>query len=1077
MTSPPARRATHSTIHIPDPGPQPIQGRSRRKAPDAAARRRRFWLGYRNGVGGSAGEEGAMIVDDEEDVEGDERREFSPQRSRSHSPTRDAPNHAAPPPPIIVPRKLAPSAARRDRRGPPQYREPPPEIVESDNSDPDDDYETTQKAKEREFERNKRFHPSATRTEDEDEEDEEDFLEQVRQGEIQSEDETGRARKRRNRAGKRVSEAKGKARWRPGTQTRTTRDETRRSGPFSKELKKEADELGAEFKKNVPRCAEVWERPAGRSPIPWLAHQGASREERMEFVSVWKSAPDGRNDMMPDDRVERQGGRDYKQALRDSGIEPDDKPDTAHILEALPYLRQWADNSRTAVLDYRIESGAFAGDVNKVVAMLTKLCTLAYDELGLHAFGHVIDVADGQSRAFNRLDQRKTLREYEHKIGVIETQLKKVSTSGDATSDASPSEWVSEGWNRDKGRAYIKDRLVLIRIYLELTTISVTIEIARGDLKAEDEAARKYQIWVLPKQGFQQTAFSTSDLKEIIPPLEKAQGNPKYADDSRVKVEKCLRVVEWTEDERDLPQAEQGDVPLVVSVKGNVLVKVASSKKFVAKTGTIVRRTKPRPRASTQERPRKRARDEEPLPTSPEPAGSSSPGAPPAKRISFRAQGRFSGGPAKPGASRHAAAPARQLHQGYPENAEAGPSRRPQLIITTTIAPDLPTAAGVRRTSLRRSVRRGYGYGYGDDTRAGAGQKRRLKALAEGYLAEGRVLGCLQVGSEKSAWMSGWVRDCPDDQRSKADKHTEIDDGGVFSRLTSGRFEPEVQYEVPYLVHFQVNYQVDARNKSCGGKGPEDNRIGYVPRTNGRGGSTICGNRRLEDNRIGDWLDDAGGLRQTGTMPRTPRTPSTSSPLKPSGREGQPSITLYHKLFHIACYQADDHAHWLMLTDLELTRGFRLAERGGPTEPELCTHCHCVVPLHGFARYCREKDGMILPASSLCKACHLWAAENINNECIIAPQCICPGESNTPDCPFHSVAPAAKQLVPPGVPWSLPVVYRFNRIGGVWGEPGSTFNELAAAISAWRERRAGITIATSRREVGPIPLSSRACSP
>jgi hypothetical protein len=50
-----------------------------------------------------------------------------------------------------------------------------------------------------------------------------------------------------------------------------------------------------------------------------------------------------------------------------------------------------------------------------------------------------------------------------------------------------------------------------------------------------------------PKQGFQQTAFSTSDLKEIIPPLEKAQGNPKYADDSRVKVEKCLRVVEWTE--------------------------------------------------------------------------------------------------------------------------------------------------------------------------------------------------------------------------------------------------------------------------------------------------------------------------------------------------------------------------------------------------------------------------------------------------------------------------------------------------------------------------------------------------
>jgi hypothetical protein len=77
-------------------------------------------------------------------------------------------------------------------------------------------------------------------------------------------------------------------------------------------------------------------------------------------------------------------------------------------------------------------------------------------------------------------------------------------------------------------------------------------------------------------------------------------------------------------------------------------------------------------------------------------------------------------------------------------------------------------------------------------------KKRRLKALAESYLGEGKVLGCLQVGSEKSAWMSGWVMDCPDDQRSKADKHTEINDGGVFSRLTSGRFEPEGKEQRKY---------------------------------------------------------------------------------------------------------------------------------------------------------------------------------------------------------------------------------------------------------------------------------------
>jgi hypothetical protein len=46
--------------------------------------------------------------------------------------------------------------------------------------------------------------------------------------------------------------------------------------------------------------------------------------------------------------------------------------------------------------------------------------------------------------------------------------------------------------------------------------------------------------------------------------------------------------------------------------------------------------------------------------------------------------------------------------------------------------------------------------------------------------------------------MSGWVRDCPDDQRSKADKHTEIDNGGEHRRLTSGRFEPEGKEQRKY---------------------------------------------------------------------------------------------------------------------------------------------------------------------------------------------------------------------------------------------------------------------------------------
>jgi hypothetical protein len=279
--------------------------------------------------GGSAGEEGAIIVDNEEDIEGDERREFSPQQSRSHSPTRGHPQSRSPTPTHHRTAQTSPKRGRgRDRRGPPQYREPPPEIVESDNSDPDDDYETTQKAKEHEFERNKRFHPSATRTEDEDEEDEEDFLEQVRQGEIQSEDETRARKKAKKQGGKKGVRSKGKSKVAPGD---SDVDETRRSGPFSKELKKEADELGAEFKKNVAALAQKYRKD------PQAVHRylgsltKAHREKNAwNLYQSWKSAPDGGNDVMPDDSklckslphlhdliafasgtpgVERQGGR------------------------------------------------------------------------------------------------------------------------------------------------------------------------------------------------------------------------------------------------------------------------------------------------------------------------------------------------------------------------------------------------------------------------------------------------------------------------------------------------------------------------------------------------------------------------------------------------------------------------------------------------------------------------------------------------------------------------------------------------------------------------------------------------
>ncbi|KAJ7909806.1 hypothetical protein B0H13DRAFT_1877308, partial [Mycena leptocephala] len=341
------------------PGPQPIQGRSCRKAPDAAAavpvapaprspsldpsparptpipehdRRAQPDTNEGNGSGsdiaiedgGSAGEEGAMILDDEEEVKGDERREISPQRSRSHSPTRGRPQSRSRSPTPTHHRTAQTSPKRghaRERRGPPQYREPPPEI----------------KAKEQEFERSRRFHPSATRTEDE-----EDFLKQVWQGEVHRRMRRRGAGKRRNRAGNRAGKGWQKQRERQDgargsdVDDADDADKTHRSGPFSKELKKEADELGAEFKKNIAALAQKY----GKDPQAVHRYLGSLTKAHREknawnLYQSWKSAPDGGNDVMPDDMEPQEWSAkvaaDYKQALRDSGIEPDDKPDTAHI--------------------------------------------------------------------------------------------------------------------------------------------------------------------------------------------------------------------------------------------------------------------------------------------------------------------------------------------------------------------------------------------------------------------------------------------------------------------------------------------------------------------------------------------------------------------------------------------------------------------------------------------------------------------------------------------------------------------------------------------------------------------------
>lgn len=103
-----------------------------------------------------------------------------------------------------------------------------------------------------------------------------------------------------------------------------------------------------------------------------------------------------------------------------------------------------------------------------------------------------------------------------------------------------------------------------------------------------------------PGKNFSQNGFTRTQLRQdILPAMEKALGNPEYANDDKVS-DKWLRVVGWTEgtwwtpltrpllnsclEEQELSPDEQGDIPLVVTVTGKVLLKLLDSAKFIKQT-------------------------------------------------------------------------------------------------------------------------------------------------------------------------------------------------------------------------------------------------------------------------------------------------------------------------------------------------------------------------------------------------------------------------------------------------------------------------------------------------------------
>ncbi|KAJ7111121.1 hypothetical protein C8R46DRAFT_1052148 [Mycena filopes] len=592
-----------------------------------------------------------------------------PNNDRSPSPELDKP-------PTAVKNKT--KTKSRSRAATTVYKDdvPPPE--ESADSEADDDFAETRRKKDRDFERRRKNHPSLTRTESDDEQETQDFEREV--GADGEDDAANRPRPRTR------GRSKGKGKAKQSTPPADDEDnddpdddagaDTHRAGPLSNEAKEQAQKLLTDYNDALAALARahgkdvnVLQRYLGmsskqlRKKVPWNGFQG------------FLTAPDGR-DMHKPEEMDPSAWTTYtadlwKKELRSVGLDPAAKPDAATIFAAMPWLKTWMDKNRAEVVDFRVEVGAFPADVNKFATSLSKLCAQGYEQLGGHAFGQIIDTGNGNnaffggSEAVSRLRQqdatysKKVLKEYEHKLGLIASRIQREAAGDDVVDDDTPlTRWVSdkERWDRDHGRGFVKDRLIAGQ---------VAIEQARGTYNPDDDypmhwswadhAFERHMAIVnwpdsmarrFPGNGFTQTSLSNSDLQLIVPGLERAMGNVKWANKAVAAPSKTVSVVEWSQDDKDRDVADQGEVPLVTTVTGIVLLKVSDSKKFIKQTGgKVTKKRRERARSPSNDgdddtavpppKPKKSVKSKSshsrPPPPSPPPSPSPPPPPPPAR--------------------------------------------------------------------------------------------------------------------------------------------------------------------------------------------------------------------------------------------------------------------------------------------------------------------------------------------------------------------------------------------------------------------------------------------------------------
>ncbi|CAK5284022.1 unnamed protein product [Mycena citricolor] len=395
-----------------------------------------------------------------------------------------------------------------------------------------------------------------------------------------------------------------------------------RRGPRPQAFKDEARGIRQEFDRNVEALAAKYNYPLATARGEVLGEP--KKERKKNNWNLFQSFYSNKIMPKPDNVKITDWTRDtvrpeYKSRLQ--SLPSDQREDPEALEELFADMYKWFEGALEGAVVQLRQDGKFGKMGIKAARELSKLAQNIFERLGLHGFGVLID-ADGQASChwggsplyLELLKKYKPamflqLKDYEAMVRMILLERQGLSSNilrirsaasdddgddGEEDEEADPKGKGKNPDSRDSGRArfsmFMRQEVSDV-LLTDMKTVNWTWNLS--------EMAYRYKIismnwpegFALPKTGHWKASVPL--LAKVLPPLE-ARWNTQLSDardDDDADTLKRKEAQEemasnaiycelWTEEQKAADDVTLGKMPVVLSLKGDVLALLGDSPKF-----------------------------------------------------------------------------------------------------------------------------------------------------------------------------------------------------------------------------------------------------------------------------------------------------------------------------------------------------------------------------------------------------------------------------------------------------------------------------------------------------------------